>query len=90
MTAVLVIHIATQLGIDIPRDLSVIAVGYSQLAAVLHPTPVMIEPDFGSMMQAGVGILRALKAKRPVAEPVQRFAPRLTEGKTVAFAPQSK
>lgn len=88
VTAGLVLHIATEMGLNVPRDLSVIAVGYSQLAAVLYPTPVMIEPDFAGMMRAGLDNLRARLAGRPVSEPTQRFMPLLTTGSTVALAPQ--
>lgn len=87
ITTGLVLHLATEMGIKVPDDLSVIGVGYSQLACVLHPEPVMIEPDFESMMLAGVNMLRGRIANRPVAEPVQRFHPRLTDGQTVALAP---
>ena len=86
-TAGMVLHLATEMDISIPRDLSVIAVGYSQLASVLHPRPVMIEADFAAMMRLALDNLRARIADRPVNEPVQRVMPHLTNGDTVALAP---
>lgn len=88
VTMGLVLHYATQMGIGVPDDLSVIGVGYSQLACVLHPLPVMIEPEFGSMMRNALDILRSRLADRAVSEPVQRIMPTLTEGDTVALAPR--
>jgi LacI family transcriptional regulator len=87
ITAGLVLHLATEMGIHVPRDLSLIAVGYSQLASVLYPKPVMIEMDFASMMRGALDNLRSRLAGRMVNDPTLRVLPCLTEGDTIALAP---
>ncbi|HCD31986.1 MAG TPA: hypothetical protein DER01_06220, partial [Phycisphaerales bacterium] len=87
ITAGLVLHHATEMGLNVPKDLSVIAVGYSQLASVLYPKPVMIELDFAGMMRGALDNLRSRLAKRPVKEATQRVMPHITDGDTIALAP---
>lgn len=87
ITAGLVLHLATEMRIKVPDDLSVIAIGYSQLSCVLYPNPVMIEHDFAGMMRAALDNLRSRMANRVVDQPVQRIMPILTDGQTVALAP---
>ncbi|MFG0251127.1 MAG: LacI family DNA-binding transcriptional regulator [Phycisphaeraceae bacterium JB051] len=83
-TAAIVIHTAVQLGIDVPSELSVIAVGFGVDASSQAIVPTMLERDHKSMMTAALSMLRARLQDRSVEEPVQRFVPNLIHGQSVA------
>jgi DNA-binding LacI/PurR family transcriptional regulator len=74
------------LGLQVPRDLSLIATGSRQSAIFQCPIPTVIEADYTAMMREALSMLRAQIEKRPVATPVKSFPPRLVQGHTVARA----
>lgn len=82
-TAAIVMHTAATLGISIPAQLSVIAVGFGVDAASHAPVPTVLERDHVSMMRAAMSMVRALQDGRTIEQPVQRFVPNLIHGQTV-------
>jgi LacI family transcriptional regulator len=85
-TSAVVSHVAMSLGLQVPRDLSLIATGSRQSAIFQCPIPTVIEADYTAMMREALSMLRAQIEKRPVATPVKSFPPRLVQGHTVARA----
>jgi DNA-binding LacI/PurR family transcriptional regulator len=86
-TAAIVMHVAAKLGLDVPNDLSVIGVGFGVDASSQAIIPTILERDYKSMMTAAISMLRARLQGRSVEQMVQRFAPNLIHGQSVARVP---
>ena len=82
-TAAIVMHTAALMGIDVPTQLSVIAMGFGVDASSHAPVPTIVERDHVAMMAAAMSMLRVRLQGRSVEQPVQRFVPNLIHGQTV-------
>lgn len=82
-TAAIVMYTAVTMGIRIPTDLSVIAMGFGVDATSHAPIPTILERDHVSMMASAISMVRARLQGRTVEQPVQRFIPNLIHGQTV-------
>jgi LacI family transcriptional regulator len=86
-TAAIVMHTASTLGIAIPSQLSIIAVGFGVDATSHAPIPTVLERDHVNMMRAAMSMVRAQIQGRSIEQPIQRFTPNLIHGQSVDRAP---
>ncbi len=81
------IYAALEMGLNVPRDLSIVAYTFSHLAATILPYPTHIEPDYSVMMDCALNMLRASIEGRPVGRSNRIMVPRLVAGQTTAPVP---
>jgi DNA-binding LacI/PurR family transcriptional regulator len=78
------VYAAMQQGLRVPQDLSIITYGMADDAQKSPPCLHCVEPDFSSMVQNALGMLRARLAGETVAENSVMILPRLIERNSVA------
>ena len=82
-----VIHAAIELGLQVPRDLSVISYGSVLEAERRYPRLTTIENDYADMTAQAMELVLAQIQKQPIEQPRRSVAPRLMPGRTVGPAP---
>lgn len=88
VTARAVIHVANQLGLSVPSDLSIIAVGPANFAESTLPFITTVEQDFKGLVKSALDILGARISKRESIMPqTQWIRPKLVVRDSVVLAP---
>lgn len=82
-----VIYAAAELGLDVPRDLSVVSYGSVAEAERRYPRLTTIENDYAEITLQAMSLLELQLSKQPIDRPRRRVTPRLIPGNTVAAAP---
>ena len=82
-----VVHVATECGLAIPRDLSVTSWGWHLTAQQQYPALSTMELDYRAMVEQGVELLNHLIAQSSLTRSKVVIAPRYVEGATVAPPP---
>ena len=82
-----VIYAAVQMGLSVPRDLSVTSWGWHIAAQEQYPALSTVELDYRVMMERGLELLNRLIDQDPITELRVMVAPRYVEGATIAPPP---
>jgi LacI family transcriptional regulator len=82
-----VIHAATEAGLRVPQDLSVVSYGIRFDAQRRYPHLTTIENDYAEMTAQAMQLLRQRMSSESIEQPVRHVMPRLVPGDTVAAAP---
>ncbi len=83
------VHAATELGLVIPRDLSVTSWGWHVFAQEQYPALSTVEFDFRAMVGAAMDMLNCRINGEQIEEPRVVVPPRYVEGATVAPPPSA-
>tara|TARA_Y100001933_G_scaffold263472_1_gene325064 strand:+ start:141400 stop:142440 length:1041 start_codon:yes stop_codon:yes gene_type:complete len=78
------VYAAMEKGLSVPRDLSIITYGMAADAMKSPPCLHCVEPDFSTMVQSALNMLRARLAGEAVAEKSVMVLPQLVERRSVA------
>ncbi len=82
-----VIHVATEMGLKVPQDISVTSWGWGLNAQEQYPALSTVEFDFRNMVKLAVEMLDLLIHNEVIENPRVIIPPRFVEGATVAPPP---